>query len=115
MKRTLTCILCPNGGTLYAQPTQDGIQVSGNSCKRGREYAVTECTAPKRTLTAVMRVSNRPNTMVSIKTAAPIPKESMMDAIKLLHNTCVCAPIRIGDVLVQDVFGAEIVATMNIP
>lgn len=115
MKRTLTCIICPKGCSMCAERTQDGIRVSGNGCKRGAEYAVTECTAPKRTLTAVMRIANRQNTMVSVKTSAPIAKEAMMEAMTLLGRTAAFAPIRIGDVLLRDVFGADIVATKTIP
>lgn len=114
MKRTLTCIICPKGCSMCAQQIQDGIKVTGNSCKRGAEYAISECTAPKRTLTAVMGVANRPGTMVSIKTSAPIAKESMQEAMTTLHRAKAMAPIAIGDVLLEDVFGAQILATKNI-
>ena len=56
-----------------------GLQVVGNSCPKGQEYAVNECTNPVRTVTSTVRVSNREDTMVSVKTAAPVPKEKMME------------------------------------
>ena len=111
MKRTLTCIVCPRGCAV----TVDGdMTVSGNGCKRGAEYAVAECTDPTRTVTATVRVSNREDTMVSVKTAAPIPKGEMFTVMKKLRSMTVSAPIAMGDVILADVFGTEVIATKNI-
>ena len=52
--------------------------------------------------------------MVSVKTSAPIPKESMFEAMKMIREAKAKAPIAIGDVLLADVFGADIIATKNI-
>ena len=115
MTRNITCIICPRGCAMTAVITETGVQVSGHSCSRGEEYAITECTNPVRTVTATLRVSNRPDTMVSVKTAAPVPKASMFEVMDLLRRTAVQAPIAIGDVLLPDVFGTQIIATKDIP
>jgi CxxC motif-containing protein len=52
--------------------------------------------------------------MVSVKTAAPVPKDSMTEVMKALRAIHVNAPIAIGDTLLRDVCGADIVATGNI-
>ena len=52
--------------------------------------------------------------MVSVKTAEPIPKEHIFDCMALLRKTEVTAPIKMGDVLLRDVFGTEIVATSEV-
>ena len=114
MKRTLTCIICPRGCTLTADITDQGVTVTGHTCPRGEEYAVNECLHPMRTVTATVRVMNRANTMVSVKTEQPIPKERMMEVMALLRQTQVSAPVAIGDVILTDVFGTCIVATKNI-
>lgn len=114
MKQILTCIICPKGCRMCAQQTQNGIKVTGNGCKRGAEYAISECTSPKRTITAVMGVANRPGTMVSVKTSVPIAKKSMLEAMSIIHRARAMAPIAIGDVLLEDVFGAQILATKDI-
>ena len=48
MKRELICIGCPLGCQLCAKLTETGefVSVTGNTCKRGAEYAKTECTDP---------------------------------------------------------------------
>ena len=78
MKRQLTCILCPRGCALTADIQGDAVTVSGNSCPKGSEYAVNECLHPVRTVTATLRISNSYDTMVSVKTETPVPKEEML-------------------------------------
>lgn len=114
MTRNITCIICPRGCSMTAEITDAGVQVCGYSCDRGKDYAVAECTNPVRTVTATLRVSNRPDTMVSVKTAAPVPKVRMLDVMALLRQTAVQAPIAIGDVLLTDIFGTQIIATKAI-
>lgn len=111
MKRNLICIICPRGCSISADITEKGVMVTGNACPKGEEYAVNECTNPVRTVTATVRVSNRYNTMISVKTATPVPKDRMMDVMRALHSTQVEAPAAIGDVLLKDICGSDIVAT----
>lgn len=111
MKRNLTCIICPRGCSLVADITEKGVEVTGNACPKGEEYAVNECTNPVRTVTATVRVSNRYNTMASVKTETPVPKDKMMDVMAKLRQTQIEAPVAIGDVILTDVFGSNIVIT----
>ena len=114
MIRNLTCIICPRGCSLSADITPDGVKVVGHTCPKGEDYAINECTNPVRTVTATVRVSNRYNTMVSVKTAAPVPKDEMLHMMTLLRKTQVSAPVCIGDVVLSDVCGTNIVATKDI-
>ena len=111
MEKKITCIICPRGCALAADITEKGVAVTGNACPKGSEYAINECTNPVRTVTATVRVSNRYNTMVSVKTAAPVAKDKMMDVMALLRKTAVEAPVAIGQVVLTDVFGTEVVIT----
>ena len=114
MKRDMICIICPRGCSLTADITETGVKVSGNACPKGEEYAINECTNPVRTVTATVRVSNRYNTMVSVKTAQPIPKERMMDVMAQLRKITVNAPVTVGQVILEDVFNTQILITKNI-
>ena len=73
-----------------------------------------ECTHPMRTVTSIVRVSNRVDTMVSVKTAAPIPKEKIFEVMELIRAAKVEAPIASGTVILEGVFGTEVIATKNI-
>lgn len=39
--KELTCIGCPRGCTLKIERDGDGWSVTGNTCPRGREFAVS--------------------------------------------------------------------------
>ena len=111
-KIELICIGCPLGCNLTVD--MDGsevVEVKGNTCKKGKEYAVKEVTNPTRIVTSIVRVKNGNIAVVSVKTKAKIH-----DCIKALKDVEVEAPIKIGDVLVSNIAGTgvDIVATRNI-
>lgn len=114
MKKDMICIICPRGCSLTADISDNHVSVTGNACPKGKEYAINECTNPVRTVTATVRVSNRDNCMASVKTAVPVAKDKMMDVMEALRKICVQAPVKIGDVVLQDVCGASIVATKDV-
>ena len=114
MKRQITCIVCPRGCMLTAQIQGETITVTGQGCNRGEKHAIGEITNPVRSLTSIVRVSNRVDTMVSVKTAAPIPKGKMFEIMELIHKTAVQAPVQIGDVIIPDVCGTQVIATKTV-
>ena len=119
MKKQITCIVCPRGCIMTAEGSGDQWVVAGNACKRGEKHAIGECTNPVRSLTSIVRVSNREDTMVSVKSAAPVPKDKMFEIMDRIHATSVEAPVAIGDVILSDVilsdvYGTVIVATKEI-
>ena len=114
MKKELTCIICPRGCTLQVEINGDQVNVTGNACPKGQEYAINECTNPVRTVTATVRVSNRYNTMASVKTLTPVAKDKMMEVMNVLRQTQIQAPAKIGDVVLADVCGSAIVITKEI-
>ena len=114
MKRNMTCIICPRGCALTAELTENGVAVTGHTCPKGEEYAINECTHPVRTVTATVRVGNRSNTMASVKTETPVPKDKMMDVIAALRCITVDAPASIGDIVLEDVCGSRILVTKEV-
>ena len=114
MKREITCIVCPRGCRMTADIQAERITVTGHSCNRGEKHAVAEILHPVRSLTSIVRVSNRLDTMVSVKSEAPVPKEKMFAIMERIHATTVEAPVQIGDVILDDVCGTRIVATKEI-
>ena len=113
MKRMLTCIVCPVGCTLEVElEDKNVLSVSGNTCPRGVKYAKAECTYPERTVTSTVRCSD--GSILPVKTDRPIPKEKMADCMKIINNSIALLPVSIGDVIIKDVFGSNVVATKNI-
>lgn len=112
MERNLTCIVCPLGCSLKVElDGKNVVSVSGNTCKRGEVYAHNECTNPQRTVTSTIKCSD--GSVVPVKTDTTIPKEKMQECVKIINGTVADLPISVGDVIIKDVFGANIVATAN--
>lgn len=114
MEKKITCIICPRGCALTVNIENGNASVVGNVCPKGEAYGRDEALAPKRTVTSIIRVDNREDTMVSVKTSTPIPKEKMYEAMKMIRATTVSAPIKLGDVIISDLFGSEVIATKNV-
>ena len=117
MKKEMICIGCPMG--CYLAVDYDGKKVrsvSGNRCKVGLEYAEKEISNPERTLTTTLKVKNGHLPLVSVRTNKPLPKNKIFDAMDLLAKVEVEAPVKIGDSIVQNIFGTgvDVVATKNI-
>ena len=113
MKKELTCIICPMGCAISVEMLSEKEvgKITGNHCKRGEKYAALECTNPQRTITTTLRCED--GKMISVKTDRTIPKDKMMEAMKRFRGVVVKLPVKIGDVLVEDVFGSNVVATQN--
>lgn len=93
------------------------IKISGNACPAGLEYARKEIEAPSRSLTSLVRVSGGKKNVVSVKTAADIPKGKIFDCMREIRKMTVNAPVNVGDILIKNVAdtGVDIVATTNCP
>lgn len=112
MVREMTCIVCPLGCTLRVEQKEDGrVLVTGNTCPRGAKYGEDECTNPQRTITTTLRCED--GSMIAVKTDRTIPKEKMFEAMEQINGTVVKLPVTIGDVLIENVFGSNVVATQN--
>lgn len=116
-KRELTCIGCPLGCAVTVEMEGGEIlKITGNTCKRGEEYARKEVTNPTRIVTSIVRVNGGKIPMVSVKTKSDIPKSKIFDCAKALQNVQVEAPVHIGDVIMENVAdtGVSVVATKNV-
>ena len=111
--KELTCIVCPRGCRLKVD---DNMEVTGNACPRGKMYAINELTHPTRTITSSIRVSNRPYTLVSVKTSNPVPKDKIFAIMKEIDKLSVQAPTQIGQVVKANILGldSDIIITKNI-
>ncbi len=117
MNRILTCIGCPMGCQIEVTLDENGnfVDSKGWSCNIGKRYAQEEVTAPVRTVTALVNVTDRSEPL-SVKTAHPIPKGKIFDSLVEIKQVKVQAPVHIGDVIVENLCGTGIslVATKNI-
>lgn len=117
--RNLTCIGCPMGCQLtvtFEAGNKDSITVTGNTCPRGKAYAIDEVTNPTRTVTGTIGISNRKGIVVPVKTKNPVPKDKIFEVANKLMELTVEAPVSIGDIACANICGtgSDLVITKNI-
>ena len=113
----LICIGCPLGCPLTVEMEGKEVKsVTGNTCPRGVAYAQKELTNPTRIVTSTVRVAGGKLAMVSVKTQSDIPKDKIFDCVKALKDVELVAPVKIGDVVVENVAGTgvNVIATKNV-
>lgn len=116
-KQELICIGCPLGCMISVELSEGKIAgITGNTCKRGENYARKEVTSPTRIVTSSVMVSGGHLDMVSVKTRTDIPKERIFDCVRALKGVTVKAPVHMGDVIVANVAGTgvDMIATKEI-
>ena len=107
------CIVCPRGCHLKVD---DDMNVTGNTCPRGKIYALNEITNPTRMITSTVAIDSEELNRVPVMTSSPIPKGKIFDVMGEINKVRVKAPIKIGDIIIKNVLGldSDIIATRNI-
>lgn len=108
MKKTYTCIVCPMSCRITVEDTETGFTVAGNTCARGKEYAVSEHTLPKRMITTTVKVENGMLRRLPVVSSAPVPKKLWGECLKQIYTVCVQAPVQYGEVILHDVCGTGV-------
>lgn len=121
MNKTMTCIVCPIGCELsVSYELKDGkatdITVSGNTCKRGVKYAVTELTDPQRTLTTTIRTEGGSGALLPVKSSKPIPKDKLFEGMAIVNANKAILPVKVGQVIIADFVtpGVDLVACCDL-
>lgn len=104
--KVMNCIMCPMGCEMTVT-LEDGkfASVTGNTCPRGAKYAQDEVTAPKRMLTSTVNVEGGLLPLLPVVSAAVLPKEKVVDCAAYLRGVTVKAPVKAGDVVVENILG----------
>ncbi len=106
--KDIRCILCPTGCLVHVENIDGELIIEGHSCKRGEEYAREEFVAPKRILTTTMQVESGFLPLIPVRSEKPIPKDKLEEILKEIAKVKTKAPIKMGDVLIQNVLGLDI-------
>lgn len=117
------CTTCPSECLLTVEVERDADGVvaevrsaTGNRCPRGDKFAHQELTCPMRVLTTTVAASGGDEALLPVRTAEAIPLELHVQAMDLIRGLVVNAPIRMGDVVLEDLLNTNIdlIASMDI-
>ncbi len=106
--KEIRCIVCPTGCLVHVENVNGELIIEGHSCKRGEVYSRDEFISPKRILTTTMRVENGFLPLIPVRSNSAIPKEKLTAALREIAKMKVKAPIKMGDVMIENVLGLEI-------
>lgn len=106
--KELICILCPNGCALTVADDQSEIEVTGQKCKRGQEFAIAETTNPTRTLCTTIKTSFPKMPVLPVRSATAIPKERIFDVMAEINQVVVTEALSCGTPVITDILGLGI-------
>ena len=113
------CIGCPLGCRLELVEDDDGavLEVRGAGCRKGERYAEQEHTDPRRDVTTTVAIEGARWPRLPVRTDGTIPRDLVADAAWTLRSVAVTAPVRLGDVIVDDLLGTgvRVIATRDMP
>lgn len=111
--KKMICIVCPRGCHLTID---EDLNIHGNHCNRGHDYALKELVAPKRNISSTVKVINGKNPVCSVKTSKEIDKKLIFEVMAEINKVKVQAPIKIHDVIIKNVLNTDvdIIATSNV-
>lgn len=113
MIKKLTCIECPLGCEIEVEVDGENIKsVTGNTCPRGKRYAINEITCPKRVITSTVRLVS--GGVVPVKTSQPVSKANLFDVMERVNEIKCFDSVKIGDIILKDIEpGVDLIATAN--
>lgn len=114
--KEFSCIGCPRGCLLHVEEENGGLTVTGNSCSRGREFATSEMTAPKRTICSVVKTVFADAPVLPVRVSADIPKEMIFDVMGEINSVTLTERIGRGDVVIKNVLGlgVDVISTSDL-
>lgn len=112
----IVCITCPRGCTIDIEKVGSDWQVSGNSCNKGREFAINEMTKPMRTICSTVKTIFPSAPVLPCRVSADIPKDKIFDVMKEINKVVVDKPLTRGDVIIKDVLGlgVDVISTSDL-
>ena len=112
--RVMNCITCPMGCELTVTITDGKVtNVTGNTCPRGKKYAESEVTDPKRMLTSTVKVAGGLLPLLPVVSKEPLPKGKVLACANFLRGVTVKAPVKEGQVICPNILdlGVDIIAS----
>lgn len=118
IKKEMICIVCPIGCRITVtedSSSNEGFNVTGNKCPRGKVYGIKEMTNPTRMLPTTVAINNAFLNRLPVITNNPIPKNLIFKCMDIINSTVVNAPIKMGEIIIKNILdtGVNIIASRD--
>jgi CxxC motif-containing protein len=114
--KQLVCIGCPRGCRLTVEEKDGEYIVTGNTCPRGKAFAISEMTAPKRTICSTVKTVFAGCPVLPVRVSDDIPKEKIFDVMREINAVTLRERIGRGDVVIENVLGlgVDVISTSDL-
>mgnify|MGYP003444004865 FL=1 len=108
----LVCIVCPRGCRINVE---NGV-VTGNGCKRGEAFAISETTCPMRSVCSTVATAFKDYPVLPVRTDGEIPKDKIGELMRQINAVVVEEKLKRGDIVLKGVCGTDVnlIATASI-
>jgi len=103
--KEMTCIVCPNGCHLKVERKDGEWIVEGNTCPKGKDFAIEEMTDPKRTICALVPTTFEDEPVAAVRLTDAVQKARIFDVMKEINGVILKEPMKAGDIVIKDVCG----------
>ena len=116
LQKEYICINCPLSCDLTLTDENGELSVSGNTCKRGEDYAKNEYRNPVRMLTTTVQLENADSRLLPVISSGMIPKEMIQKCLECLYSISVTAPVKSGEIVYKNILdtGIDILAAKTV-
>ncbi len=114
--KQLVCIGCPRGCRLTVGEKDGEYIVTGNSCPRGREFAVGEMTEPKRTICSTVATTFADAPVLPVRVSDDIPKDRIFEVMREINAVTLTERIGRGEPVIKNVLGlgVDVISTSDL-
>ena len=117
MRKTFTCILCPNGCEIGVET--EGIRIvaiEGATCDRGQEYVEQELKNPQRNVSTLVKVDKGDIQLVGVRLTNTIPRDRILDVMEEIKRIRLIAPVVAGQIVLENILGlnSDVIATNTV-
>lgn len=114
--KEFNCINCPRGCLLHVEEENGEFIVTGNTCIRGHDFAISEMTCPKRTICSSVKTAFADVPVLPVRVSADIPKDRIFDVMAEINKVMLTKRIGRGDVIIPDVLGlgVDVISTSDV-
>ena len=114
--KQLVCIGCPRGCRLAVEENRGEFIVTGNTCPRGKAFAISEMTEPKRTICSTVKTVFPGCPVLPVRVSDDIPKDRIFDVMREINAVVLTERIGRGDVIIENVLGlgVDVISTSDL-
>ena len=114
--KEFNCINCPRGCLLHVEEVDGQFEVTGNTCIRGHDFAISEMTCPKRTICSSVKTAFSDVPVLPVRVSADIPKDRIFDVMAEINKVMLTERVERGAVIIPDVLGlgVDVISTSDV-